>query len=281
MSVFNRKYNLLSLLRGYDLTFPYDFSSILLGYGKGVSPSTKYAAQYEKTYTDVDENPVNGAFKKFKEEYVNNETFWKSTDFVIEMLVRLTRYVILSFSPDYKTFFETMEAFLSDLINSKYYITILEQMDEFMDDWKNGNVNIYQSEIPGFIVLKETCRKQIKKYLFISEFYDLTSRYGVSPDENFIQFIVNCLVCTSKTPEDFALNTEKYRKSCTNSIEFDTKIHFSEDLRDTKKKDLYDLHRIRPIKIDFEEEDIGSEDEDYEEPVSKKMKGSGFYNWWW
>lgn len=279
MSALNRKYNLLSLLRGYDLTHPNDISSILLGYGKGESPSAKYAKQYEKTYSS-DGNTVRRAFKFFR-KYCDDNSFWYDTEAVIKNLVHLTRYVILSVSPDYKQFSEAMEVYLSRFADSTYYIKRLEEMDSFMNEWHANPEIEDQSQIPGFKALKLKCQKEIKQYLLTTKFYDYTSGHGVTPDDRFIRFIINCLIRTSGTPELFPLNTQKYSFKCTHDIEFDTTMHFSEDLRDTKKKDLYELHGVKPTAIDFEEEEIDSEDEDYEEPPSKKMKGSGFYNWWW
>ena len=118
----------------------------------------------------------------------------------------------------------------------------------------------------------------------------------VTPDpQGIMNLILDCIVYSTETPEDFALNWEKYTDAIAKKSDKDIFKIFSEDLQDTTYDDEkesegeYDSEDERFVVPDGEEY---IEYEDREKPAKRRkmivdsddeeeVNGSGFYDWWW
>ena len=283
---FIRKNNLLSLLRGYDLPIKHNYlNTALLGYGKH-NKDKDNEERYQKFRSTVDAS-LDKYFNTFREE-INNNDFWQPPIFY-KALCAFTRYYVAGLSVKSSQFFNNIDGFLSDIVQTERYNNLVETMEKLANKLK------YKQEekeiLEKYNIIKENSKKNILKLSFLL--------YGqTTPDiQKIMNLILDCIVYSTNTPEDFVLNWEKYKDTVAKSSDKDTTKIFSEDLQDTLNDDLeeesdgeYDSEDERFVVPD----DVIEYEDDGENPVKKKRRrivdsddeegevnGSGFYNWWW
>jgi hypothetical protein len=296
---FERKNNLLSLLRGYDLPIKHNYlNSALLGFGKHhhhhhhhhhhKEKETTYDKTNEKykNFRSTVENALRKYFTYFSEN-LSDHSFWYGKDFY-DALCAFTRYFVASNTERSTEFLSNIENFLAGIVTSERYDSLADKMYDLAKKYKKTD------ELPEeYTSIKTACGNDIRE---ISE--QCLSQDVLSLDEQtIINLILDCIVYSTQDPEGFAWNFEEYQKKVTKSYDSDALRLFSEDLQDTAYDDEkesegeYDSEDERFVVPDGEEY-IEYEDEEEEEKPTKRRKivysddeeevnGSGFYDWWW
>ena len=292
---FTRKNNLLSLLRGYDLPIkPNYLNSALLGFGNHHhhhhhhhDKLKKSEKKYEKFLTTVE--PALETYYKFFNEQINNYSFWHDEEAVSDALCQFTRFYIALITSTSSNFLDNIESFVTDIVDSERYITLLEEMSSFANIYKETG------ELPEeYEKIKEESKDAIQEI----------SKQNLHPDAfvpNYtiiIDLILDCIVYSTKKPEDFALIFDKFTRKVNSSSNKDISRLFSEDLKETENKDELEHDEVGDsededfIPDDDDDDSDDDYDEEYEENPVKRRKvadsdeegevnGSGFYDWWW
>ena len=295
---FNRKNNLLSFLRGYDLLFKRNYlNAALLGYGKHSHHHHHHHHHHHKeneTTISTAENKyekfLSTVFRElekyfnFFREHIPDDSFWYNNKLFFEALCAFTRYFIASKTTTSSEFLSNIETFLTDIIASDRYSNLLDEMDSFADQYKETK------KLPEeYIKIKEECGNDIREICSSPNVLDLI-------EQTFINLILDCIVYSTNVPEEFALKFEKYKDKVTTSYEDDISRLFSEDLQDTAYSDDLESDgepdsEDEKFVVPDDEEYIEYEDDSKEKPVKrrkivssddeKEVNGSGFYDWWW
>lgn len=283
---FKRKNNLLSLLRGYDLPIKQNFlNSALLGFGNHHhhNKEKKSEKKYQKFLNTVE--PALETYYKFFNEQIYNYSFWNDDEAVTDALCQFTRFYIALIGSSSSKFLSNIESFITDIVSSDRYITLLEKMNAFSDTYKETR------KIPEeYDRIKEESEYSIQRI----------SKQCLHPDANIpnyrtiIDLILDCIVYSTEEPQEFALNFERYKTKVTSSYDKDILHLFSEDLEDTAYNDYLESEG----EGDSEDErfvvpdDIIEYENDGENPAKRRkvvdsddeegeVNGSGFYDWWW
>lgn len=284
---FTRKNNLLSLLRGYDLPIKRNYlNAALLGFGKHNKKDED--EKKEKIYRDfrstVDVS-LEKCFNAFRNQ-IDNVEFWHSSIFY-KALCAFTRYYVAGYSETSSDFLENLEGFMSEIVQSKRYLNLLKTMDKLANEQKARG-----GEIPEeYETVKEKSKNNIRKLSFRLWAQETPDTQGI------INLILDCIVYSTETPEEFALKWEKYKDIVTMSSDKDIMKIFSEDLQDTAADDDEESEgEYDPEDVDFV---VSDDDIEYVKPVAKRRRlvrvegsdedsdddeevnGSGFYDWWW
>lgn len=289
MTSFDQKFNLLSLLRGYDLFDKNYLNTSLLGYGKHhhhhrkkLDAETRYL-KFVGEVLDKESSPLTKYFIFFKFNPDFEEKYKKKE--IIQKLCAFTRYYIASRSPESSDFLTNLEQFTKDMLKSARYLTLLNVMDKWGDETKEAEDDDYLPE--GFIQLKKDTKKSI---VDIANHCLTTTNYIDLDYKQILNFVFDCIINLCRTPEDFEHLFRKYMDTIAQSYDMDTEKLFSEDLLKTSAKDRDELE-----KSDDEDDEVTQEDIDFvvpddfieyeERPEKRKRKndeieGSGFYDWW-
>ncbi len=276
---FTRKNNLLSLLRGYDLPVKRNYlNAALLGYGKHRKTDEDKEKRYQKFRT-IAFNSLEQYFNVLK-SLISDDDFWHSLGFY-QVLCAFTRFFVASWSKTSSDFVINLDAFLREISQSIRYAKLIEIMDDLADEQKA------RKKIPEeYEKIKEKSKNNIRKLTYRLPFQEQDQD---APDKEGVKnLILDCIVYSTETPEDFALNWEKYKDKVTMKTDKDVERLFSENLQDTAADDYDDESEGE---YDTDDEDFVVPDDfiEYEEPAAKRRRddddeevnGSGFYDWWW
>ena len=312
---FERKNNLLSLLRGYDLPIKRNFlNSALLGFGKHhhhhhkKDKKEKETPKKEKKKTHLDESEekylqflitVEDSLKKYFNFFIanlSNRSFWYGPLFY-DALCAFTRYFVASKTRTSTEFLNNIERFLTDIVESERYDSLLDEMDSFADEYKTTEV--LPEAYKAIKVQSGNAIGAISTQCLSQDVLNLD-------EQTIINLIIDCVVYSTEEPQEFEITFEKLKTKITNSADKDILRLFSEDLQDTvdddaKEKDdgKYDSEDERFVVPDGEEyiEYESDEEEEGETPAKRRkmwivdsddddeeegeVNGSGFYDWWW
>lgn len=259
---FNRKNNLLSLLRGYDLPLKHNYlNAALIGYGKHhqTDPEPDPAEERYQNFRLSVEESLDEYFNAFIER-INNQDFWHNKDF-LKALCAFTRYYVAAESKSSSDFVTRLEDLLVKMAGSAGDLSDI--MFDFATEYKHTGI------LPnGYKQTKKDSRKSILK---ISNLWNT----GTRPDNQaIINLILDCIVYSTNDPEDFGINFEKYMDLVRMSSDKDVLEIFSENLEDTAFDD--DLESDEDSDSDDDSfvvpDDYESSDDDEFEPARKKKK---------
>lgn len=303
---FERKNNLLSLLRGYDLPIKRNFlNSALLGFGKHHHHHHHHKKEKETLPSKLEKSEeseerfknflttVDTALKKyfsFFSTHIPDDSFWYSNKFY-DALCAFTRYFVASTTRTSSEFLSNVEGFLIDIVESDRYNRLLDDMDIFADEYREtGKSDEYEKiRVQSGKSIREISSQCLSQNVFDLDYQTIKN------------LILDCVIYSTNEPQEFESNFERYKTKVTTSSDKDILHLFSEDLQDTADNDDLESegeHDSEDEKfvvpddvIEYEDED---EDEDeYEEKPAKRRKlvpskeddeevtGSGFYDWWW
>lgn len=277
---FTRKNNLLSLLRGYDLPIKRNYlNAALLGYGKHHKTDEEKKEERYQNFRFKVIDALEKCFNAFRKKLTDN-TFWHSRRF-FNALCAFTRFAVAGWSETSSEFLENLEGFLSEIAQSRRYNNLLGTMNKLANEQKA------QGKTPKkYKMIKEESKTNIRKITYRLLWAEET------PDiRGITNLILDCIVYSTETPEDFALNWDRYTKAVAMSSDTDIMKIFSEDLQDTAADD--DEESEGEYDTDDEDFVVSDNEEIPEIPPPKRLRrveedsdeeevnGSGFYDWWW
>lgn len=285
---FTRKNNLLSLLRGYDLPIKRNYlNAALLGYGKKHHITDEEKEERYQKFRSIAYDSLKKYFKVIR-DLISDEDFWHSSGFY-EVLSAFTRFYVADLSKTSSDFLENLEAFQSEIAQSVRYNKLLGAMNNLANKLiKDRRLTPaeYKKLEEKYEEIKEKSKNGIKQFFYRVKF----QKPDVQVTENLI---LDCIVYSTETPEEFALNWERYKNAVAMKSDNDILKIFSEDLQDTAADDdeesegEYDSDDLDFVVSD--EEPIakrrrltrpeGSDDENSDD--EGEVNGSGFYDWWW